>query len=278
MHKLNMAFAALDIPSEVYFYVLPCVLLAWLIVSSFISWRRLRHVPGPFIASLTYLWVGMANYGGRTYWIWRDLHKKYGPIVRIGPNYLITDDPEILRRIGSARSTYHKDSWYMGARLNPSHDSMFSLLDTKAHDTIKAKVAGAYGGRETPDVEPGIDAQIHAAIDLIRRKYLSDNAGGSYRPLEFGRFASYLTLDVISKVAFGEEFGCLRNDSDVHGVIDEVAANISQIGLATDLPWLRRILFSPLFLGLFGPKPTATKGMGHLMGYGLTICHSQNPL
>lgn len=50
------------------------------------QWSRLRKIPGPFLASLTNI--------PRAYWVWTrhahethvSLHRKYGKLVRIGPN------------------------------------------------------------------------------------------------------------------------------------------------------------------------------------------------
>jgi hypothetical protein len=51
---------------------------------------RLRHVPGPFLASLTDLWLTRKFWSGEGFGqITTDLHRKYGPIVRLGPNRLI---------------------------------------------------------------------------------------------------------------------------------------------------------------------------------------------
>ena len=47
----------------------------------------------------------------------------------------------------------------MAARFDPYHDNVFTLLEAGTHDKFKAKIAGAYGGRETPALEPGINDQ-----------------------------------------------------------------------------------------------------------------------
>jgi hypothetical protein len=70
-------------------------LLAW-IVRSYLS---LRHIPGPFFASLTnlprLLWV-LKN---KAHDVHIDLHRKYGDLVRIGPNVVSIADPAEIPRI-----------------------------------------------------------------------------------------------------------------------------------------------------------------------------------
>ncbi|KAK3937750.1 cytochrome P450 [Diplogelasinospora grovesii] len=238
--------------------------ITYFLTSSFYSWYRLRHVPGPFLASISYLWLARVAKSGKQFWVYRDMYNKYGPLIRVGPNELTTDDPEVLRRIAGVRSAYGRDPWYLAARFDPYHDNVFTMLNVEAHDKFKAKIAGAYGGRETPALEPGIDDQINSLIDLLRRKYLSDEK--STRLVEFAELSSYFTMDVITRSAFGKEFGYLKTDSDVYGFLGGVRDSWPGIAVALDIPWIRNILFSSPWLKLFGPRPTDPTGLGKLMG------------
>ncbi|KAI5861641.1 BcABA1, cytochrome P450 monooxygenase [Durotheca rogersii] len=235
-------------------------------ISSFASWYRLRHIPGPPLAAFSYLWIARVAKSGKQFWVYRDMYKKYGPLIRVGPNELSTDDPEVIKKIAGARSTYARDPWYVAARFDPYHDNVFTMLEAGTHDRFKAKIAGAYGGRETPALEPGINDQIRALQALIRRKYLSDEATGQYHPVEFAELVSYYTVDVITRSAFGEEFGCLNTDTDVHGFLAAVKESWASLAMALDVPYIRNIFFSPVFLKFFGPRPTDSGGMGKLMG------------
>ncbi|KAK6224057.1 hypothetical protein LQW54_000204 [Pestalotiopsis sp. IQ-011] len=129
---------------------------------------------------------------------------------------ITTSDPGTIRRMAGARSTCHKDEWYRRARFEAGIDTLFTLLHPKAHDEYKSKAAAGYSGRKAPSIETSINEQIQAAIDLIRRKYLSTSTGvikengfgdeekALFRPLDMAKFSTYFTLDVITKVAFGE--------------------------------------------------------------------------
>jgi len=48
--------------------------------------------------SLYYLFVIKTGTSGRMWDINKDLNKQYGPLARIGPNELITGDPDIVRQ------------------------------------------------------------------------------------------------------------------------------------------------------------------------------------
>lgn len=92
--------------------VLPCALLALAYVTSTaLQWYRLRKVPGPWLASVSSLWIVRVVARGQST-PFAKLREKYGPLVRVGPNLLLTDQPDILRRMSAARSSYGKDGEY----------------------------------------------------------------------------------------------------------------------------------------------------------------------
>jgi hypothetical protein len=100
-------------------------------------------------------------------------------------------------------------------------------------------------------------------VDLIERKYLSTDS--DYRPLDFGRKAQYFTLDVISNVAFGEPFGFLATDSDVHRYIQTTEENLPAIILVTILPWINWALRLPIVKSVL-PSDKDTIGLGKIIG------------
>lgn len=59
----------------------------------------LNKYPGPFLASFTDWWRFWDVYGRRTEVTHQILHKKYGEVVRLGPNMLSFANPEALKTI-----------------------------------------------------------------------------------------------------------------------------------------------------------------------------------
>ncbi|KAI0014041.1 BcABA1, cytochrome P450 monooxygenase [Xylariaceae sp. FL0662B] len=233
-------------------------LITWYLASTLISWYKLRHVQGPILASFSWLWLLRVTLSGSFSWVCSDLRKKYGSLVRIAPNMLMTDDPEVMRKMAATQSRAWKDPWYDGTRWDPHHKFMFNLLDPESHDRVKAKISRAYSGREVEALEAGVDAQLETLLDLIRRKYL-------YKPLEFAHLTSYFTLDVITKLTLGKPMGYLSTDSDMYDLLEMERRHLPFNMAAADIPWFRSIVYSPLFLKLFGPKPTDPNGIGLFM-------------
>lgn len=64
-----------------------------------------------------------------------------GPLVRIGPGFLITDDVDILRQLWSVRSQWQRGPFYRVLRPDPSKDTIITYLDDDSHSAMRSKLA-----------------------------------------------------------------------------------------------------------------------------------------
>ncbi|KAL2022400.1 hypothetical protein VTK56DRAFT_5467 [Thermocarpiscus australiensis] len=259
---LPEALAALRGP-----YLVPALaltLLAYLATSYATAWYRLRAFPGPRLASLSYFWMLRICRSGKQAARYEHINQRYGRVARIGPNDLITDDPGLVRRMGGARSAYRRSSWYTAVRMDPYDEGLFSLTDTAAHDRLKAKLSFGYGGKENPALERDVDEQLAGLVAHIRRKYVSDEE--RTRPFDLALAAQYFTMDAITKIAYGKEFGFLAADADVFHAIEGAEEGIPFLVVLAEMPFLGRLFTKPWVLKLLGPKKTDAKGLGRMLG------------
>lgn len=236
----------------------------YFLFSAIYTWSRLRRVPGPFFASFSYWWALSAVTSGQEPWIYTSLAKKYGHLVRVGPRLLLTDDPDVLRRMSGIRSAYNKDDSYLGAIRHPDYHTMFSTLDASAHDAIKAKLANPYGGRETLGMEPIVDDMVNALIKNLRNK--TSQGAGLSTIINLATVVSYFTLDTITRITFGKAMGFLETDTDVGGLFAGSRSALKTFTIPMQTPWLRRITLSKWFSKTLGPKPTDKEGFGVVLG------------
>ena len=122
--------------------VLNLIYLALLLffLSSIRSYWRLRKIPGPRWNAWSVMPICYTHYKGR---IMADLFawtEKYGPLVRIAPNTLLVNDPDVCRRMSDRQSAYVRDDFYLTARLVPGEDNVFSIVDEDAHTTRRKKM------------------------------------------------------------------------------------------------------------------------------------------
>ncbi|KLU90239.1 cytochrome P450 monooxygenase [Magnaporthiopsis poae ATCC 64411] len=257
-------------------YLVPAVLGAaflYVVASYVAAYRRLRHFKGPWLGRFSSLWMLSRIPPGRQGPIYGDVVRKYnpdGPFVRVGPNDLVTNSPDVIRRMSGARSTYKRSAWYHAVKFNPYGDSLLSQTDTAVHDRLKAKMSFAYSGKDVPGLEGLIDEQLASLVDLIRRNYISkdyDEATGtaSYKPMNLNNAISFFTLDVIGRISYGKPFGYLAADRDVNNYLGILKLSMRTIVASCDILPLQAVFLNPLFLKYFGPKTTDKEGLGCLM-------------
>lgn len=68
----------------------------------------LNHVPGPWLAGFTDLWRLFVVRGRRAQEVHIQLHKKYGPAVRLGPRAVSIADTDALKVIYSPSAGWSK--------------------------------------------------------------------------------------------------------------------------------------------------------------------------
>jgi hypothetical protein len=231
------------------------------VLSSFIAWFRLRHVPGPFFASFSHVWLIRNSLLGISSAQLLGL-KRYGSVVRIAPNYVLTDDPAALRRISGVRSTYGRDGWWSGLKIDPSQDNMLTTRDMATHDKLKAQTANGYSGHDNVDIEGCVNTQLEKLKHLIRRQYISTSS--ETRKVDLVWLIRFFTLDVITALAYGEPFGYLEANQDLFGFNKQIADMHKPVNIIVDTPILRTLVNSPLALPMF-PKVTDKQGMGKLI-------------
>lgn len=86
------------------------LLVLLLLISTSHSYYRLSHIPGPFLARFTniprFSWV----LGNNAHDIHTALHRRYGPIVRFGPNMVSVSDPNEISQIYGFKKPWLKAS------------------------------------------------------------------------------------------------------------------------------------------------------------------------
>ncbi|ORY18140.1 cytochrome P450 [Clohesyomyces aquaticus] len=242
--------------------VTSALVVAYLVLIG-VQWYRLSHVPGPWWAALTKYWMVRESLRGRQPNAFKEANAKYGSLVRVGPNELVTDDPELMRKMMAVRSAYTRGPWFNAMKFEPGRDNLLSMRDDVAHTKLRNKMAFGYSGKENPSMEGTIDAQITKLVELIESKYLSD--GSAHRPMDLAQKAQYFTLDVISDLAFGRAFGYLTQDADVYDYIKITGSYIPVMLTLANVPSLADLLHSRYLSGLL-PKESDKLGFGAFIG------------
>ena len=223
-----------------------------------LAWRRLRHFPGPPLASISNFWSFFTVAGGQCHVKIAREQKKYGKAMRIGPNAIMVYDPETLWHINSARSLYSRSGWYESQRFHPEGESVFSEVSTVLHDKRKAKLVSGFAGKGSVNLEADVDSQIAALVKYIRTKALYGQADR----LAFSKVLRWFQLDLITLIGLGEAWGDLADETDHFDFLSSMDSIIPLIHSISFVPFMRKIAISKLFLYLAWPKVTDKEGLG----------------
>ena len=68
-----------------------------------------------------------------------------GSLARIGPNDLVTSDPNVMRRMLAVRSPYRRADWYVGMRFDPSRENIESERNDEKHTALRTKMSAGVG-------------------------------------------------------------------------------------------------------------------------------------
>ncbi|KAK5082769.1 hypothetical protein LTR05_006649 [Lithohypha guttulata] len=239
--------------------VLVLLTIVFRIVSYVSSYRRLSHIPGPPLAAWTNLWWVRAATSRKGHLYLYEALEKYGPLVRIAPNILVTSDTDLVRKVNAVRSPYRKSDWYKAFRFDADRENAFSETNKDNHARLKSKLTPGYSGKENPNLEPDMDKVILTFVDLIKSKYVSKT--GSLKPVDIGQKIQFLTLDIITCLASGRPFGWLE-DEDKYEYIATMEANFPAMNFMSAVPVLSRLMRAPAFQRMTLPTVKDRVGMG----------------
>ncbi len=90
---------SMSIFSPATWLCLACV-VSLLCRALYLQWTSpLSQVPGPFIARFTRWWLAYHGWRGDFHKLLTRLHEQYGEVVRIGPDEVITINPDAVKKI-----------------------------------------------------------------------------------------------------------------------------------------------------------------------------------
>ena len=143
---------------------------------------------------------------------------------------------------------------------------MVSLTDERKHAELRNRMAPGYSGKENQHLEQDVDEQLLKLFDLINSKYVARPEEGVFRTVDLSRVTSFFTLDVISKIAFGQTFGFLDRDEDPFGYLKNLEQFLPAIIVFGVYTELTKVLKTPLMKAAL-PKSTDKRGLGRVMGF-----------
>jgi hypothetical protein len=222
--------------------ILACILLQILYTRYY---GGLSAIPGPFSASFCNYWRVVAVYKSDMPKRNMAVHKKYGPVVRIGPKHVSFASPEALVTIHGSRQAYPKvrdpsigrcfrlltiqSDFYkqtVATWEGKPLQNLFSAQDVNWHSSLKKTIGGLYTKSAVLGLEPKIDACMHLFTEKIK-----DLTKAGTSSVDMSLWIHLFTFDCLGDINVSRNFGFLENGKDVNGMIAGSDALLIMTGL-----------------------------------------------
>ncbi|KAJ5720365.1 uncharacterized protein N7483_008299 [Penicillium malachiteum] len=196
-----------------------CTIPVWIVlyytIPYFTTYKSLSHVPGPFIAKFSNIWVGISARRGQKFAAVDTAHKKYGNVVRIGFNHVSIADERALNVVYGHGNGFLKDHYYEAFIARAP--GMFNVRDRAEHTRKRKIISHAFSPKSVAAFEPHMAANLQRWVNQLDHIAVSGSQTGIRN--DFARFNampwfSYLAFDIIGDLAFGAPFGMVNKGKD----------------------------------------------------------------
>nr|GAT50699.1 predicted protein [Mycena chlorophos] len=195
-------------------------------------WHPLAHLPGPTLAKVSKLWGLKLALSGNTARVTKELHEKYGDVVRNGPNSVSVNNGDAVRAVLGTGGLQK------GVFYEPFSDA---TLPSKAI----VNLAGDPHDNRRRIWNRGMSSESlrgYEAILAIRLQQLLDRLDGiakSPQPsVDITEWISYLTFDFMGDMAFGGGFNMLLDGGDKDGMWGIIRLGVKATSIIAHIPWI----------------------------------------
>ena len=215
-----------------------------------------RDIPGPFLAKFTDYWRLRTVWRRDSHDVYLALHKKYGDLVRIGPNCISVCKPDIIPTIYGIGKGYVKSGFYEVWQNMVNGKRVASLVfttDEALHARMKKPIAAAYSLSTLKEFEPLIDSTT--AVFLSRLDKLFAETG---KACDLSTWLGWYAFDVIGELTLSKRLGFLERGEDVEGIGASVAANFDRCSVLGQMSWLDLVTWKNPIYQRFFAKPVSS--------------------
>lgn len=212
-----------------------------------IYFHPLSKVPGPASWSASRLPFAHAVIKGTIISDLENLHRRYGPVLRISPDDVTFSHPDAQIDMLQGRLNHQqflKDPiWWARGGQPP----LTSLIDPSAHAHVRKQLAPAFTARALRAQEPIIQRYANLLVERLCEMVSAASDGVSIcesAEVDMVPWFNFTTFDIFGDLGFGESFQCLQN-SAYHPWISRIFNNVKLNGfvaMARYYPWVDFVL------------------------------------
>ena len=195
----------------------------------------LSKFPGRKLAIITPWYEFYYEYVKRGIYTWeiQEMHKKYGPIVRISPRELHIDDPDFYDELFTQR--LDKDPWV--CTQFGQTDSMQSTASAELHRSRRAALSPFFSQAKVTQFQSVVTDKIEKLCRLLRDRQREGTPANMYN------YYRAFTTDVITEYTFLSSWGFLDRPDAGQNWLGMVEGASEATALLRHFPWIMPIVY-----------------------------------
>ncbi|KAL4980057.1 hypothetical protein BDW66DRAFT_156696 [Aspergillus desertorum] len=201
----------------------------------------LHRYPGPILAKFTDLWRFLDVRGRRPELTHIALHRKYGDVVRLGPNTLSFASPSDIKVIYGLNKGFTKSEFYpvqMAVSKGEPLPSLFSTLDESFHANLRRSVNHAFSMTSLVQYESMVNETVELFLNQTAALFADTG-----KACDFARWLQFFAFDVIGSITYSKRHGFLEKNEDIDGILKSLARIFDYAGPIGQMPWLDKLLW-----------------------------------
>ena len=204
-----------------------------------IYFHPLSRYPGSKVAAASaawYEWYWNFHQPGQLLFEIERQHQKYGPVIRIGPSDLHVNDPEVFQDVTRVGSKFVKDAKFYNFITFPG--TSIGETDPTAHRVRRQVLTPAFSPQRVQELAPFIKQQV----DKLLSRFSA--FAESSKPVNVNAATKAFTMDIISKILFGQQVGCMDDPEFRNDFVRYIKEAFEMGWTATAFPELTKVMLS----------------------------------
>ena len=188
----------------------------------------LNKFPGPRLWAVCRIFWAYHQFKGDLVFQIKALHDIYGPVVRIAPYELSFTDNAAWRDIYTANNSLKqqlpRDPYVLPPPPPDVPGDGLIFADDVTHARLRKQLGYAFNIKALEEQQSLIQRHIETLVNQFH-KFATASATTDEKStsvIDFAKWTSLATFDIVSELAFGEPSGCLE-----HGEYNDLAARIT---------------------------------------------------
>ncbi|KAI9296044.1 cytochrome P450 [Neoconidiobolus thromboides FSU 785] len=195
----------------------------------------LRKVPGPLILHFIPFYYKFKLANGTSHEYVLNIHKKYGPIARIGGDLVSVVSDSACKEIHSTYG-YLKDGLYEASKLTGVNT--FNTNDKDDHRFKKRILAPFFSDNTILSIENVVKENVDNLVNKLNEH--SDTE----QKFDLGLYFHYFSFDIIGDLGYGKSFGIVKQG--YHPVVDWIKDAFRLSFLVAVFPALKHLEYTSI--------------------------------